>query len=472
MPRPSRPIPLGSQIGIIFPVRSGRTWRAVAEVTPPGGDRFQVSKSAASYDEARAKLERAIATVAATQRRWTVAELADAWAAFQQGPNASVTDSTRLQYLDMWERKIKTFTPEFSRVPLGEREPASVTRQELFECVHAAGSSARYVVNALRALWKFAANRGVVTENVTLGGFQLKGRKPQPKPLDLQTIDRIETHLASLERRGRRTDTMLLLDVWVLLRASGARIGEALALKVGDIDFDAAQVHLAEQHVAKVSSPNGRVTDGITPGGKTPASTRTVVVPRRALDGLKIRCVDMTGDPADWTMRDRGDFVFRTDRGKFVSPSSFRSRLGRELTKLDLDRTVTPHDLRDTVATAIVKALTEKHGLSAGLTEAARVLGHNGIGPALLAYVEKAATVVDHVAILEGLDPQVRRERARQRGLEDIAQSFFGAAVTRLSADSFELSVLKEHLLAAESAVSELDFTVLVTELDPDHISY
>lgn len=445
----------------------------MVEVRPPDGARFQVSRGAPTFDAARARLDAVINVAVSSQRRWTLNELAEAWEEAQNGPHNAVGESSAIHYLAVWRRHIRDYTPELSSVPLGDREPAGISRQEMYECVHAAGSEARYVVNTLRSFWKFGLNRGIVVSDTTAGGFQLRSKKPEPKPLSLDQLDLIETHLASLEARGRRTDTTLLLDVWTFMRSSAARIGEALALKVRDVDWDNGVVRLAEQHVAKtLNGETGRVTDGIKEGGKTRASTRAVVIPSRALDDLRVRCTDMGGDdPALWKMRHLDSYVFQTDQGRFVTPSSYRSRLARELKKLELGRTVTPHDLRDTAATAVCKSLIERYGVTAGLTEAARVLGHSGIGPALLSYVERSATVVDHRKILEGLDPQLRREQARRQVLDDLAGRWLGQ-VKRHSPASYELSVLAEHISAARETCGSLDFTVVVTELHPDDVSY
>lgn len=474
-PRATRPIPIGSTFGTIFPVRSGRKWRAVVEVSPPEGGRFQVGRSGSSFDEARAELERVIHEAAVTaKRRWTMSDLVEAWETFHRGTHSTLEESSRRHYLDTWRLYVEDFTPEGSRLPLGQREPASITRQEVFDCVHAVDGKAKYVKDAIRSIFRFAVNRGVVPVDVTTGGFGIKSQKPAPQPLDTEIIEKVETHLGSLERRGRRTDPLLLHDVWVLMRASAARIGEALALKVGDIDWATGQIKLAEQHIAKVETSEGKVTEGIKPGGKTRAATRTIVVSQRVLDtALRVRCTDMSSDdPSDWKLRPGDEWVFQTDQARFVTPSSYRSRLERELKKLRLGRHVTPHDLRDTAASAIVRQLTGKYGLHEGLREAAAMLGHGGIGPALLAYVDQSATVVDHSAVLDDLDPKAVREKAQRAQLEEIARAHDFSQVTDMGGGSFAVAALAEHLEAVSAATAELPFEVLVLELDPDQIEY
>lgn len=471
MARPTRDIPPGSRIGAFSPSRVGRAWRCMTTVVPPDGPRFQVSRTGATAAEAQAALEAVIKAAVGSQRKWTFAELVDAWEEAQRGPHAAVGESTRRHYLDLWTRRIRDFKPELSRLPLHARDPQSITRQELFECVHSAGTEARHVVNALRAFWKHAVNRGVVMTDVTVGGFQLQTRKQEPKPIPVEMIEKIEEHLSSLPVRGRRTDPTLLLDVWRFMRATGARIGEALALKVQDVDFQTAQVRLAEQHFAKIESASGRTTDRVVPGGKTLASQRTIVVSQRTLADLEVRCTLMTEDPAAWRRREGSEFVFRTDQDKPVTPSSYRSRLSRELKTLSLGRTITPHDLRDTAATAICQALVEKHGVHAGLTEAARFLGHAGVTKALLSYVDRPATVVDQSAIVEDLDPRVRREKARRKTLDVLVRGFDYARVEQ-QGDMFTVRVLAEHLDDLRDAVEGLDFAVVVVELARDDIEF
>lgn len=366
------------------------------------------------------------------------------------------------------------FTPDGSRLPLGQRDPASITRQEVFDCVHATAGKAKYVKDAIRSIFRFAVNRGVVPVDVTVGGFGIKSTKPEPKPLDVATIERIETHLSSLRRRGRRTDPLLLHDVRVLMRASAARIGEVLALQVGDIDWDAGQIKLAERHIAKVETPEGTVTEGIKPGGKTRASTRTIVVSQRVLESaLRIRCTDTTShDPSEWALRPASEWVFQTDQARYVTPSSYRSRLQRELKTLKLGGNVTPHDLRDTAASAIVRKLTAKYGLHEGLREAAAMLGHGGIGPALLAYVAQDATVVDHSALLDDLDPRAVREKAQRTRLEECVAPWQFTQVLDMGSGSLGVAALEEHLSAVSAAVGELPFDVLVLELHPEDAEF
>ena len=471
MARPTREIPPGSRIGAFSPTRKGRVWRCTTTIVPPEGPRFQVTRYGATAADAQAALEAVIKAAVGSQRTWTLGELVLAWDQAQRGPHASVGESTRRHYIDMWTRHVSCFRPELSRLLLSARDPREVTRQELFECVHAAGTEARHVVNALRSIWKFALNRGVVMTDVTLGGFQLQARKQEPKPISPETLEMIEEHLGTLDVRGRRTDPTLLLDVWRFMRSTGARIGEALALKVQDIDFAVGEVRLAEQHFAKVESANGRTTDRVVPGGKTKASRRTIVVSRRTLDDLEVRCMSMTEDPATWTHRVGEDFVFRTDQGMPVTPSSYRSRLARELEKLDLGRTITPHDLRDTTATAICRALVEHHGVHAGLAEAARFLGHAGVTKALLSYVDQHATVVDQSSIIDELDPRTRRTRARRKTVDALVRNFDHAQVEQ-HGDAFTARVLAEHMDDLCAAVEGLDFAVVVVELDPDQVEF
>ena len=106
-------------------------------MTPPDGARFQASRSGATYDEARSKLESAILeSTSSVQRRWTVDELVEAWVEFVRRPDSTVTESTWLEYLGTYQRHIREFVPEGSRLPLGEREPSTIRREEFWELIH------------------------------------------------------------------------------------------------------------------------------------------------------------------------------------------------------------------------------------------------------------------------------------------------------------------------------------------------
>lgn len=114
----------------------------------------------------------------------------------------------------------------------------------------------------------------------------------------------------------------------------------------------------------------------------------------------------------------------------------------------------------------------KKHDdVSKGLTEAARFLGHAGVTQALLSYVDKSATIVDQSGIVDDLDPRTRREKARRKTLDVLTRGF---AFTQIEqhGDAFTVRALREHLDDLQDAVEGLSFTVVVVELDPDHVEF
>lgn len=382
--------------------RNGYTWKV--GVTYLDGKRSVLSRKAATSEEALEAIRSAVRGRKPRGRRsTTMSELADLWEAAQRNAKtAVVSEQTRLQYVSTWKRHLD---PHF-----GARTLDSVTHEEIFAFIHDDERTIRpkSLVDVMRALFRHAVNRGLTSSNPAQGGFEIATPEPTPRPIAPETMLVIERHLASLQSRGRRTDPLILLHTWQTMRGAAARIGEVLGLQVRDWDSSTRRLRIGETHIGKVESTSrpGGTTYGAISGAKTPAGRRTVTVASDVARVLDARCDGQP--PTAW--------VFRTAAGRFLSPENVRTRLRRELAKLGLKDTVTPHDLRDTAASVLAQELTRIYGLADGLRAAAAQLGHAGVGRALKAYVDPSSTVEDHSAILARTNPleKVARE-ARSR---------------------------------------------------------
>lgn len=244
----------------------------------------------------------------------------------------------------------------------------------------------------------------------TTGTFRIAKTKPNPKPLPVEEIDAIEAHLASLTRAGRRTDPQMLHDSFVLMRSTGARISEILAIGVDTFDPPTRRLKIV-RHVARTLGASGTGSSyDVVDGSKTIASERTVIVPQRGADIIVARSKGKSGSA----------LIFPTDTGKPTSTQNWRSRFAREMVRLNRERElaglpsiddVHAHRTRATVASALVQALVAEKGLHAGLESARRQLGHKTIAP-LVHYVVEEATVEDHSDVLDRLDSlQTSRKR-------------------------------------------------------------
>lgn len=182
----------------------------------------------------------------------------------------------------------------------------------------------------------------------------------------------------------RGYDRLRIFDV---LLATGARIGEVLALIWGDIaglDGDGqVTVHIGH----RLDKQSRRVA-----GRKSGGDPYTVTLPEFGAAVLREqRALGIPFDP-----------VFPTRNGTFQSEANVR-RHWREIRGDDL-AWVVPHSVRKTVVTAVEREL--------GLEAAARQAGHGSSEITRRHYVERSVTVPDYTAALEEYSRHIRALRA------------------------------------------------------------
>jgi len=388
--------------------------------------RFQIKRSAPTASAALEAVQQAVeearfgvvtrvddVTMSTLFERWWKheAQLADL-AAKGKTSSRALADSSRIKYRAIWHRHLEA--------RLGTRKVSTIRHAEVYDLLHEKRSfQPKPLLDVLRVLFRHAENAGLVEagQNPMRGSFQLPSSKPEPKPLPVETLDVIERHLATLKPGGHRKDAMRLHDSFVLMRATGVRISELLALRVRDVDT-ASRAISVRAHVTRTIDDDGARFEALE-GSKTVAGERTVIVSQRVTDMLTVR---MEGKSPD-------DFLFSTSTGRAVVPESWRNELSREIERINAKRAeddlpllegVHPHRLRVTVASQIVKGLVAKHGLAAGLVSAQKHLGHRSTAT-LVHYVTEDVQVEDHSAILEELDPAALRERTAQQIIKRLS---------------------------------------------------
>lgn len=389
--------------------------------------RFQIKRSAPTAAAALEAVQQAVeearfgvaprvvddVTMSALFDRWwdheeTVADLAS------RGKTSSraLADSSRIKYRDVWHRHLNE--------RLGTRRVSTIRHAEVYDLLHEKRSfQPKPLLDVLRVLFRYAENAGLVDtgQNPMRGSFQLPTSKPEPKPMPVEVLDVIEAHLATLKPGGRRRDAMRLHDSFVLMRATGVRISELLAVRVRDVDLAARAVSV-RAHMTRTIDEEGARFEAVE-GSKTIAGERTVIVSRRIADMLKSRMAGKTPQ----------GFLFATSTGRAVVPESWRNELSREIERINEKRAeaglsllegIHPHRLRVTVASQIVKGLVEKYGLAAGLESARKHLGHRTTAT-LVHYVTEEVQVEDHSAILDELDSVALRERTAQQIIDRLS---------------------------------------------------
>lgn len=188
------------------------------------------------------------------------------------------------------------------------------------------------------------------------------------------------------DKQGAATKPMSERVRWVteLLLATGMRIGEAMALRWKDIDFEARRVNISGTLVE-----NGVLVRQGYP--KTESSTGSLALPEKTI-GMLIKLHSQT----KWQAA--SDPVFATRTGNFAAPTAIRRSLRRlsELYPGTLPMPdLAPHDLRRAVGTHIAAV--------AGIEAASKQLRHASPTTTIAHYIQRQEDVADYTDALKGL---------------------------------------------------------------------
>ncbi|PTA43521.1 site-specific integrase [Micromonospora sp. RP3T] len=174
-----------------------------------------------------------------------------------------------------------------------------------------------------------------------------------------------------------------LADVVDLMLATGARIGEILALRWEDLDLASERPTLTICGTLVFIKGQGFIRQ---PWTKSDAGYRRVVLPRFAVGMLMARKLTAADNPHD--------AIFASRRGTWLSPNNVRRQWRQARAEADLDW-VTPHTFRKTVATLIKEETDTK--------SAAAQLGHSSEEVTDTYYIAKPVQAPDVSGILERL---------------------------------------------------------------------
>lgn len=454
-----------------FPLKSNRRGRHtfIVEGVDHEGETFQIKRTRPTSSEAQDALRDAIVRARDGLTRTPVAErvtmraLYERWwdheAAIAADPRTTsrvLSDSSRIKYRDTWHRHLEP--------ALGDRLAETITHAEVYDLLHAPRSAApKPLLDTLRSLFRYAEIAGIVTPgaNPTKGSFGISKPKPAPEPIDASVLGVIEDHLAALKPAGVRKDVLRLHDSFVLMRATGMRVSEVLAVRVRDFDPVRRTVKVNARVARSLRDDGAAGTQTkVLDGSKTLAGVRTLTIDERAARILIERAKGRAPE----------DFFFPTSTGRAMATESWRNALAIEVAHINRARaaadlplipTIHPHQLRVTVATQLVGDLVQRYGLAAGLESARKQLGHKSIAT-LTHYVTEEVQAEDNSAILSGLDPVLARRRAAE------------AAVQKIEADDPQLNFALEVVSSERSVhvvstipLSEAQRAAITAVLDP-----
>ncbi|BDD84443.1 hypothetical protein TPB0596_42060 [Tsukamurella pulmonis] len=322
-------------------------------------------------------------TVSELLAYWLAVCRADTALALKNGGRPKKTGDT----LDGYGRCVeKVVLPGLREVKLRE---LNTQRVDGFLRAQAAVSAARDARTVLSQACKLAVAYGVMDYSPVSAAYSPPRSAKKPRALTPEDAVEMRNRIIAWQEVGsklgpaRGYDRLRIFDV---LLATGARIGEVLALVWDDVDgLDSdgpVTVHIGARLDAKSKRVEGRKAGG---------DPYTITLPEFGAQALREqRALGIPFAP-----------VFPTRVGTHQSEANVRTHW-RAIRGTDMDWVV-PHTVRKTVVTAIEREL--------GLEAAARQAGHSSSEITRRHYVERSVTVPDYSGALDEYSRPIRALR-------------------------------------------------------------
>ena len=251
---------------------------------------------------------------------------------------------------DHYERLLRVhILPSIGSKRLDQIDPPTI-RRLLADRIEAGCSvkTVRLIYSALRKLLNDAVEAGLIPENPVR---RVRPPRLEPRPFQAWTPEQIRRFIEGA--RGHPYEALFLF-----LLGTGARIGEALALRWEDVDLEAGIARISRS----VTFIRGQWVESLP---KTPHGRRSVSIPDFALRALRE------------LPRDR-ERVFATSTGSLPQRKDLRASLRRLCRRLSLPP-IRIHDLRHLHASILIRAGVD-------LKTVQRRLGHASAAFTLQAY--------------------------------------------------------------------------------------
>ncbi|WFE38021.1 site-specific integrase [Micromonospora sp. WMMD998] len=263
-------------------------------------------------------------------------------------------------------------------------------------------SAAKGAKVVLGQMFALAVRRGALTANPVRDTGRLRNPRRKVVALEVKQLHEVREAIQNWQQpapgKSGPRPTGDLADIVDLMLATGARIGEILALRWEDLDLAAERPTLTICGTIVYLKGKGFFRQEWT---KTDAGFRTVVLPRFAVGMLMGRKLNAADNPHD--------AIFASRRGTWLSPQNVRRQWRQARADAGLEW-VTPHTFRKTVATLIDKEADTK--------SAAAQLGHATEQITNKHYIVKPALAPDSSDILEqlGAGPEATGLTLQDRG--------------------------------------------------------
>jgi integrase len=387
MPRP--PLPIGTWGKIRRDQLGPNQWRARANFRDYDGETRVVEAHERTGAKAENKLrevlrDRATPNSSEITANTLLNTLADPWFDEITGQE-ELSAQTIDRYRSCFEQAI--------RKPLGKLRIREVTVGRLDKFfktlakVHPA--QARNAKVVLKQMLAMAVRHGAITTNPIRDIARLPSRRRIVKALatdDMQTVRAaIRRWQEPVPGKSGPHHTSDLADIVDLLLATGARIGEILAIRWQDLDLDGPTATLTISGTLVYVKGKGLFRQNWT---KTDAGFRIIILPGFANRMLLRRRENKVANNLH--------AVFATRKGTWLSPNNVRRQWRQARADTELEW-VTPHTFRKTVAT-----LLDKEGKTGAAT---LQLGHSNEDVTKEYYIAKATVAPDVTDVLDTLGP-------------------------------------------------------------------
>ncbi len=275
---------------------------------------------------------------------------------------------------------------------IGHWQVAEVTAREasvfLTDVHNAVPGSYRTIRTVLTQAFSLAVRNGDCAANPLREIPRPRKKRRVPDILTPQEVTRLRGNLTELAknpptRSGPHSRYADVLDMLDLQLATGARIGEALALTWDAVVLAGEVPHISITSVVVFLKGRGHFIQPLT---KTSKSRRGVYLPGWAVDMLRAR-----------RERSTSDLVFPSRSGTVWSPANFRELLRSVRDEAGLPH-LTPHTMRRTYGTAVERAF--------GMRAASEALGHSDESVTRNAYIRPAELGPDVRSALDVLSPK------------------------------------------------------------------
>ena len=318
-----------------------RRWRGAWCVDFRDGSGKRIIQRAESKQEAQERLAEIIRGLKVGSYNPTLAktpleEYAPKWLQIKQ---AEVKPSTLTSYEyalrvhilpDLGKHQLGKLTREVIKAFLGKKNKAGLSRDTV-RVFHA----------TLRALLEEAVESGIVPVNVARrAGKFVKGKADRGEKIQFFSRDELALFLETA-----KTEALVYYPMFLCLARTGVRIGEAIGLQCGDLDFAGFGIEVRRNIVkGRVGTPkNGRTR-------RVDMSQQLAQVLRGEIANRKAQLLRL-GKSAD----ELGDlWLFQSGAGGPLDDSKVRKVLARVLVKAGLPRR-NLHSLRHSFASLLIQ---------------------------------------------------------------------------------------------------------------------